>query len=78
MNPPSATPKDSITFKNQHKLPRLPVPELDVTLSKLIQSCQPLAENEQEFNALKDKVQQFKDGLGPELQRRLQAKREEP
>lgn len=79
MNPPTATPVDSTTFRNQAQLPRLPVPALDDTLSKLVKSCEPLAKDSQELQTLKDKVEQFKadKGIGRELQRRLEAKREQ-
>lgn len=80
MNPPTATPVDSVTFRNQQKLPKLPVPELDVTLDKVIKSCEPLAKDKEELEALKAKVQAFREpnGVGRELQRRLEAKRADP
>lgn len=79
LDPPSATPLDSTTFRNQAALPRLPVPPLEGTLKKVVESCRPLAKDADEFKALERKVQQFSEqgGLGQELQKRLEAKREE-
>lgn len=80
MNPPSAIPVDSVTFRNQSKLPKLPVNDLDVTLDKLVKSCEPLAKDQAEFDAFKAKVEAFRqqDGLGRQLQQRLVDKRAEP
>ncbi|SCZ95699.1 BZ3500_MvSof-1268-A1-R1_Chr8-1g09737 [Microbotryum saponariae] len=74
--PPSATPSDSTTFRNQAKLPRLPIPELDLTLDKLVESCRPLAKDENELQELKRKVSVFRHGLGRKLQQRLVQRRE--
>ncbi|SGY41705.1 BQ5605_C003g02542 [Microbotryum silenes-dioicae] len=76
LSPPSATPLGSITFRNQAQLPRLPVPELDVTLEKLIESCRPLAKDENELEEFKRKVSVFRQGLGGKLQERLVKRRE--
>lgn len=78
MNPSTATPVDSIMFREQSKLPRLPVPSLQSTLSRVIKSCEPLALNATELDALKRKVVEFESGLGPILQRRLDQRRETP
>ncbi|SCV66893.1 BQ2448_5539 [Microbotryum intermedium] len=76
LNPPSATPLDSTTFKNQHRLPKLPVPDVDVTLDKVLASCRPLASDEGEFEELRTKVERFRQGLGKTLQERLVRRRE--
>lgn len=79
LNPPSATPIDSTTFRNQAQLPRLPVPPLDVTLAKVLDSCRPLAKDAAELDALKKKVEQFGEqgGVGGVLQKRLEQRREQ-
>lgn len=76
--PASATPLTSTTLKNQHLLPRLPVPSLDVTLSKLVESCRPLAKDSNEFKEFARKVVEFgkEGGVGRTLQRRLEERRE--
>lgn len=79
LDPPSATPVDSTTFRNQGQLPRLPVPPLDVTLAKVLDSCRPLAKDAAEFEALEKKVQEFGEqgGVGQALQKRLEERREQ-
>ncbi|ORY45846.1 acyltransferase ChoActase/COT/CPT [Leucosporidium creatinivorum] len=79
LDPPSATPLDSTTFRNQAQLPRLPVPPLDVTLAKVLDSCRPLAKDASEFEALKKKVEEFSQqgGVGHVLQKRLEERREQ-
>lgn len=79
LNPATATPVDSVTFRNQADLPRLPVPPLDVTLAKVVESCRPLAKDASEFEALQKKVEEFGEqgGMGQTLQKRLEDKREQ-
>ncbi|ESK97823.1 carnitine acetyl transferase [Moniliophthora roreri MCA 2997] len=67
---PAAIP-DSQTYAAQASLPRLPVPELPETLSKLKESLKPIAWSEEEYNAVANKVDEFAKGKGPELQTRL-------
>ena len=74
-NPESATPTDSKLLVNQPKLPNLPIPELDVTLSRLLLSAAPLAESEHEMKELERKVASFGNGFGKELHTRLQDRR---
>ena len=53
MNVPSATPPDSGLYRNQgDKLPRLPVPKLADTLARLSRSCEPLAADKAQLDAL--------------------------
>lgn len=78
MNPESPTPLDSKLQVNQAALPNLPIPELDVTLARLLLSAAPLAENEKEMKELERKVAEFKSGFGLELHDRLHARRDTP
>ncbi|KAK7056386.1 hypothetical protein VNI00_002940 [Paramarasmius palmivorus] len=66
-----AAPPDSQTYAAQASLPRLPVPELPETLKKLKESLKPIAWNEEEYDAVSKKVDEFAKGKGPELQARL-------
>ncbi|KAM0753016.1 acyltransferase ChoActase/COT/CPT [Meredithblackwellia eburnea MCA 4105] len=79
LSPPTATPVDSVTFRNQAALPRLPVPALSDTIEKLLKSASALGTKE-ELDALKKKAEQFSKpgGIGEVLQKRLEARREEP
>lgn len=82
--PPSSRPEDwkqaappplpnSQTFSAQASLPRLPVPNLEQTLSKLKESIAPLARSANELAAAEKKIDAFGQGVGPELQKRLLA-----
>ena len=63
----------------EDSLPRLPVPSLEETSKRYLKSVHPLL-NKAEFDATKKAVEAFsKPGsIGPELQKRLQARREDP
>lgn len=63
----------------EDSLPRLPVPSLEETSQRYLKSVHPLL-NKSEFEATKKAVEAFnKPGsIGPELQKRLQARREDP
>lgn len=65
-------------LKNQSDLPKLPIPKLDVTVAKLIKSCQALANDDKELAVVKQKAEKFlaKGGIGEALQKRLEARRE--
>ncbi|GAA5869268.1 hypothetical protein JCM3774_004189 [Rhodotorula dairenensis] len=78
MNVPSVIPEDSVMFRNQAKLPKLPLPELDDTLSRLVRSCQALAEQPAAAETVKHKVDAFRRGPGPKLQALLNRKRDQP
>ncbi|KAJ4473588.1 carnitine acetyl transferase [Lentinula aciculospora] len=67
---PTALPC-SETFAAQNSLPRLPVPDLDGTLTRLKESLKPIAWNEAEYRAVVSKIDEFGAGIGPELQKRL-------
>ena len=61
----------------EDSLPRLPVPSLDETSKRYLKSVHPLL-NKTEFEATKKAVEAFSNpgSIGPELQKRLQARRE--
>jgi carnitine O-acetyltransferase len=70
----SAAPQSSAA---QNSLPKLPVPDLDSTLSKLKDSLRPLAWNDREWSQALRSIDAFKNGPGKVLQQRLVARREE-
>ncbi|KZV74569.1 acyltransferase ChoActase/COT/CPT [Peniophora sp. CONT] len=61
----------SSTFSAQATLPRLPVPSLEKTVTRLKESLVPLASSEEELKAASAKVDQFGQGVGKELHERL-------
>ncbi|KAJ1915324.1 Carnitine O-acetyltransferase mitochondrial [Mycoemilia scoparia] len=63
---------------NSTGLPALPVPQLEDTLKKLLDTVRPLVSTD-EYKAIEKKVQFFasKDGMGPVLQARLKTRAEE-
>ncbi|KAI0681943.1 carnitine acetyl transferase [Cytidiella melzeri] len=66
------------TFAAQQTLPKLPVPELSDTLAKLKETLRPIAWSREEYDSVEKKIDAFATGLGPELQKRLQARAQEP
>lgn len=58
----------SKTFDLQSSLPRLPVLELDATVSKYLKTIEPYCANEQEYNRHKALVLDFSATVGPKLQ----------
>ncbi|KAI7816719.1 acyltransferase ChoActase/COT/CPT, partial [Gamsiella multidivaricata] len=57
--------------KGQDQLPSLPVPPLDQTLTRYLESIRPLTSDD-EYNRMADAVQQFnQSGQGPSLDQRL-------
>ncbi|KAH6916065.1 carnitine acetyl transferase [Coprinopsis sp. MPI-PUGE-AT-0042] len=67
---PEALP-GSLTYAAQTKLPKLPVPNLPDTLTRLKETLKPIAWSEEEFQAVSKKIDAFADGQGPELHKRL-------
>jgi carnitine O-acetyltransferase len=61
----------TITFAAQPSLPKLPVPELPVTLTRLKEALKPLAKSEAEYATTVAKIDAFGRGVGNELQNRL-------
>ncbi|KAJ2852725.1 Carnitine O-acetyltransferase mitochondrial [Coemansia brasiliensis] len=65
-------------FAHQKQLPKLPVPDLQHTLTKYIESLEPILTKD-EFNQAKHKVEEFgKSKQAHELQQRLKARAAEP
>lgn len=58
------------TFANQSKLPKLPIPSLNETCSKYLESIKPFLQPSQ-LELSEKKVQEFQTGLGQTLQKRL-------
>ena len=67
---PSPLP-GTTTFAGQPSLPKLPVPKLSVTLTRLKEALKPLAKNKSEYNAAVTKIDEFGQGKGKQLQDRL-------
>lgn len=59
------------TFAAQTSLPKLPVPELHVTLTRLKEALKPLVKGEAEYTTAVTKIDEFGQGKGKELQNRL-------
>ncbi|XP_029306512.1 peroxisomal carnitine O-octanoyltransferase isoform X1 [Cottoperca gobio] len=59
-----------LTFQYQGSLPSLPVPSLEMSLSKYLNAVQPFASVE-EFKATVDIVKKFQVGVGKELHQKL-------
>ncbi|GAB6033304.1 hypothetical protein CHUAL_013075 [Chamberlinius hualienensis] len=59
------------TFQYDDSLPSLPVPSLDKTLEKYLESVRPFT-NEKDYAATKKLVEEFRNGIGPQLQRKLE------
>ena len=62
-------------FKHQSQLPKLPVPSLEETLDRYLKSVHFLLSDAQ-FQQTTKVVNDFKNGIGKELQRRLVARAE--
>ncbi|CAD6443326.1 3e92f383-f41e-4bed-acd9-a9d8ac65ae18 [Sclerotinia trifoliorum] len=67
-NPPKH--EQGITFAAQDKLPKLPIPELDSTLTKYLAALKPL-QSPREHAETKQAVEEFSKNDGPELHERL-------
>lgn len=61
----------TLTFGSQASLPKLPVPELTNTLTRLKETLKPIAWSEEEYQTALTKIDEFGAGLGPKLQERL-------
>lgn len=58
------------TFQYQDSLPSLPVPSLEESLKKYLESVKPFA-NEEEYKKTEEIVQKFQNGLGEKLHQKL-------
>ncbi len=72
------SPLPGPTFAAQSSLPRLPVPELSDTLTKLKDTLRPIAWTNAEYKDAVRKIDEFGSTTGPELQKRLLARAQEP
>ena len=61
----------TLTFTAQPNLPRLPVPPLNQTLSRLRESLKPIAWSDSEYSSVLRKIDTFANEHGPRLQQRL-------
>ncbi|CEP62870.1 carnitine O-acetyltransferase CAT2 LALA0_S06e05732g [Lachancea lanzarotensis] len=61
-----------LTFENQQKMPSLPVPELEKTLHKYIETIKPYCRTKEQLEQQGKLCAEFAANQGPELQNRLQ------
>lgn len=59
-----------ITFSGQDKLPKLPIPDLDITCKRYLEALKPL-QTSREHAETRYAVDEFLKGEGPELQEKL-------
>ena len=64
--------KDGVTFRAQHKLPKLPLPSLESSCSRYLKALEPLSTQE-ELEASSAAVKNFLGREGPVLQAQLEA-----
>lgn len=64
------------SFENDEKLPSLPVPPLDKTLEKYVESIKPFATQE-ELSNVQNLCKEFRNGIGQDLQQGLLKKASE-
>lgn len=71
---------NTLTFSQQDALPRLPVPELEATLTKLEKSLRPLAHSVVELETVRQKIAALGEpgGFGTTLHERLLARAKNP
>ena len=67
-----APPAGTTTFSAQSSLPKLPVLPLIPTLDRLKRTLGPIAHTNAELAEAERKIDAFANGIGPELQRRLE------
>ncbi|KAG8576510.1 hypothetical protein GDO81_009887 [Engystomops pustulosus] len=65
--------RQPMLYSFQMSLPRLPVPRLEETIDRYLQSVQPLLD-EEKFNRMKELSEEFQKGLGRKLQKYLHLK----
>eukprot|EP00934_Nitzschia_sp_Nitz4_P006018 Nitzschia sp. Nitz4//scaffold138_size62050//25030//27297//NITZ4_006387-RA/size62050-processed-gene-0.61-mRNA-1//-1//CDS//3329535764//6008//frame0 len=70
-SPATAKLNDSITFGAQHRLPPLPIPNLEDTMKKVLLHVEALHASEAEKEEAKRAVEEFLKGDGPKLQQML-------
>ena len=69
-------PHEPRTFEGEDRLPHLPLPDLTSTLNLYLASLKPFV-GEAELVQSGQLVQDFKDGIGPELQEKLEQRAQE-
>lgn len=69
-SPATENQAKGVTFANQDSLPKLPIPELESTCRKYIESLAPL-QTPREHEETRASVQDFLKSEGPELQEKL-------
>jgi carnitine O-acetyltransferase len=62
--------KPGITFAAQDKLPKLPIPELEHSMTKYLEALKPL-QSPRDYAETQQAVEEFLKSEGPELQERL-------
>jgi carnitine O-acetyltransferase len=70
MSSKKESPKQGVTFAGQDKLPKLPIPDLDSTLKKYLESLSAL-QTSREQDESKAACQDFLEGEGKDLQDKL-------
>jgi carnitine O-acetyltransferase len=70
MSSKKESPKQGITFAAQDKLPKLPIPDLDATLTKYLEALSPL-QTSREQDESRAATRDFLDHEGKELQEKL-------
>lgn len=79
LNPPCAIPSTSQTLAHHDQLPRLPVPDIQATREKILNSAKPLAKDEKEFEEMKRQLDEFLSSpLAKELNNALVARSKDP
>lgn len=79
LNPPCAIPSTSQTLAHHDQLPRLPVPDIQATREKILNSARPLAKDDKEFEEMKSKLDEFLGSpLAKELNDALLARAQDP
>jgi carnitine O-acetyltransferase len=63
-------PKGGVTYAHQDKLPKLPIPELELTCQRYLTALKPL-QSAREHAETKHAVQEFLRNEGPELNEKL-------
>ena len=64
--------QEKLTFLHEDALPALPLPSLDQTCEKLVKSVEPFCHTEQEYREFKQRVDNFRRGVGYRLHNVLQ------
>lgn len=65
--------RNPLLYSYQGSLPKLPVPSLEGTMERYLLSVQPLLD-EEKYKRMEKLVEEFKNGIGPKLQRYLTLK----